>query len=85
MLPLNFREDFTKGLYIAGQNEVFVNLNDNLNGEQQGFGGNRLFVGPGYRFSPRFDLELGYLYEYRKYKWYGEIDHFIQLTTYLRL
>lgn len=85
MLPFNGEKHFTKGMYAALQDEVFIDINKNSYFGQTGISENRMFVGPGYRFSPKFDLELGYTHHYTRPYGHSENRHAIQLTSYLRL
>lgn len=85
MLPFNGDKHFTKGMYAALQDEVFIDLNKNSYYGQTGISENRMFVGPGYRFSRKFDLELGYMHHYTRPYRYSENRNAIQLTSYLRL
>jgi hypothetical protein len=68
------------------QNEVFVNIGDKsaVNGDI--FDQNRAYGAPGYRFSSRFDAEMGYLNQYIN----GRNDAFsnnpiVQMAVYTRL
>lgn len=72
--------------FIGLQNEVFVNFGDKsaVNGEF--FDQNRAYLSFGYRFSPEFDLELGYMNQYINGR--NNIftnNHIVQVATYLRL
>ncbi len=51
-------------LSLIAWNELFVNFNDTDWGARSGFDQNRLFLGMGYSFSPKFRMEAGYLNQY---------------------
>ncbi|MNY23213.1 hypothetical protein D3C86_1568680 [compost metagenome] len=85
VLPIaNKQETFTKGPFVALQNELFFNiqnkgqLNDNL------FDQNRAYGALGYRFSKSFDLEAGYLNQFSKGTLNNTMNNTIQLAIYTR-
>ena len=53
----------TDKIYVAGYDEVFVNLNGNQVYES-GFDQNWFWVGPGYKFTPNLRIEVGYFSQY---------------------
>lgn len=61
VMPWQSARPFQKGPYNALQNEVFFNLTgiDKLTGKV--FDQNRGYISFGYRVSPKFDIELGYM------------------------
>jgi hypothetical protein len=77
-------EVFSKGPFIALQNEVFLNiqnkelLNNNL------FDQNRLYIAGGYRFSKHIDLEAGYLNQYTNGIARNTSNRVAQLALYTR-
>lgn len=86
ILPLQQQKTFTKGLFAALQNEVFVNIGNTANVNGKFFDQNRLYLAMGYRLNPSFDLETGYLNQYIN----GRNDaftnnHVWQVAGYLRL
>ncbi len=83
--PLQGKVDvFSKGAFIALQNEVFLNvqnqelLNDSL------FDQNRLYIAGGYRFSKRIDAEVGYLNQYINGAAKNTSNRIVQLALYTR-
>lgn len=64
IVPLVKTEEFTKGAFTAIQDEIFINILqlDNVNGKT--FDQNRAYASFGYRFSKKFDAELGYMYQF---------------------
>jgi len=86
ILPLKKQETFSKGLFAALQNEVFVNIgnNDNVNGKF--FDQNRLYLAAGYRLNSSADLEIGYMNQYVSGSGSQKTrNHILQLAGYLRL
>lgn len=86
VLPLQQQKSFSRGLFAALQNEVFVNMGNKTNVNGKFFDQNRLYLALGYRLSPSFDLETGYLNQYingRKSSFTN--NHVWQLAGYLRL
>lgn len=55
------QETFKEGVFVALQNEVFLNIQNKhkLNGAI--FDQNRFYLAAGYRFSSKIDLEVGYM------------------------
>jgi hypothetical protein len=85
ILPLQKQAAFTKGAFVALQNEVFLNFGntENLNGKL--FDQNRVYGAAGYRFSKAFDVEAGYMYQYVQGRNSVTNNNIIQVATYLRL
>lgn len=86
VLPLKTGPKFEKGLFVALQNEVFLNIGNKANVNGEFFDQNRLYLAAGYRLNPKMDLEAGYMNQYIN----GRDDaftnvHVLQLATYLRL
>ena len=84
-MPLQKQPEYTKGAFVALQNEVFLNFGNtkNLNGKI--FDQNRLYGAAGYRLSKAFDIEAGYMYQYVQGRNSGTNNNIIQVATYLRL
>lgn len=84
--PLKKQTSFTKGMFAALQNEVFVNVIDKYKVNGKVFDQNRLYLAMGYRLNTRSDLEIGYMNQYINGK--GKAftnNHILQLAAYLRL
>ncbi len=86
VLPLVNEPVFAEGLFVALQNEVFVNFGNlsTVNGKY--FDQNRLYLASGYRVNKQWDLELGYMNQYI----FGmdnafTNNHILQIASYLRL
>ena len=62
--PLVTNPLFTKGLYAAVQNEIFLHVQgkDKLN--RSVFNQNRSYAGLGYRFGKKLELEVDYMFRY---------------------
>ncbi len=86
MLPFSNKEVFTKGVYMFASQELFLIVvnKENLNGKT--FDQFRSVTGFGYRFSPKWDIEAGYLY--RDLATRSSVhfhDHIIQMSSFIRL
>lgn len=83
--PLQKQEEsFTKGTFVALQNELFFNIQnkDELNGSL--FDQNRAYLAAGYRFSKKFDLEAGYLNQTVNGLSNQTVNNVVQLAVYTR-
>jgi len=85
ILPLNNQPTFTKGMFAALQNEVFLNFGNKENVNGKTFDQNRLYGALGYRFSKKFDLEAGYMNQYINGRTNDVSNHIVQVATYIRL
>ncbi|WP_183563189.1 DUF2490 domain-containing protein [Mucilaginibacter sp. SP1R1] len=75
---------FTKGAFLALQNEVFVNVQHKNKVNKHFFDQNRAYVAVGYRISKMVDVETGYLNQYIKQAESYTINHVAQLAFYTR-
>lgn len=57
---------FKKGLYMALQNEIFVNVQHQERNSNSFLDQNRSYISFGYRLSKKIDAELGYQFVYSK-------------------
>lgn len=82
--PLQKQPEFSKGLFIALQNELFFNVQnkDDLNGSL--FDQNRFLLGLGYRLSRKVDVEAGYLNQYINGATTNTSNRVAQLALYTR-
>jgi len=72
---------FSKGVFAALQNEIFFHTADGGSFDQ-----NRAYVAAGYRMSPQFDVEMGYMNQYISGAGSNSINnHILQVATYIRL
>jgi hypothetical protein len=86
MVPFQKQQSFTKGMFAAVQDEVFLNVGNKANVNGKTFDQNRFYAAVGYRLNPKFDLEAGYLNQYVKGR--GQAftnNHVLQVATYIRL
>lgn len=86
ILPLKKEKKFSKGSFLALQNELFLNFGNKADLNGKTFDQNRFYLALGYRLSSAFDLEMGYMNQYingRSSQFTN--NHIIQLATYLRL
>jgi len=65
-IPLVANADFSKGLYAAVQNELFVNVQHKDLVNHHLFDQNRPYGSIGYRWSKKIDTEVGYMYWFQK-------------------
>lgn len=86
VFPVTKTENFKNGAFIALQDEIFVNL-DNAPTLTNGgfFDQNRAYLAGGWRFSPKFDLEAGCMFQYINGRNVDVSNTIIQLAAYLRL
>jgi hypothetical protein len=86
-LAMAVRAPFTKGPFMSLQNELFFHIqNANaLNGFL--FDQNRAYTSLGYRFSAKYDLEIGYMNQFllRSAGTQNGMTHIAQLAFYTRL
>ena len=87
VIPLKKQSSaFSKGTFLAAQNEIFFNTShqDHVNGKF--FDQNRLYGAIGYRFSKGFDAEAGYMWQLveRKEGWNNLNNHIFQVAIYWR-
>jgi hypothetical protein len=86
VMPLQKTDNFSKGAFVAFQEEIMFNVKNNdavTNGKF--FDQNRAYVALGWRFSNKFDLEAGYMNQYVLGKSLDVSNSIIQLAGYVRL
>ncbi len=86
VVPLKNTRQFTKGAFTSLQNEVFLNVGNKKAVNGRFFDQNRLYGSVGYRFSPKFDAETGYMNQYM-IQASGAVSnfHILQIATYVNL
>ena len=76
--------NFEKGLFVALQNEIFLNIDNKDVINNSVFDQNRVYGAAGYRFNKKLDIEAGYMNQAVK----GAVGHtsnnIIQLAVYTR-
>lgn len=85
VLPLVKQPQFSKGAFVALQNEVFLNTGDKSAVNGKFFDQNRFYAAVGYRLSPKVDVEAGYLNQYVEGRRGFTNNHIAQLALYTRL
>ena len=61
-IPIVANADFSRGLYLNFQDEVFVNIQHKERVNNDFFDQNRLLGSVGYRWSKKIDTEIGYMF-----------------------
>jgi len=84
VIPFNRDSTFTKGTFLALQNETFANIQNKHKVNQHLFDQNRAYVAFGYRFNKMMDLEAGYLNQYIKHVESYTLNHVLQIAVYTR-
>lgn len=88
IIPLNtpLNEPFKQGVFSAIQNELFFNIQNKQVVNGHTFDQNRAYLALGYRFSPKYDLEAGYMNQFLKKSGSpNQFTHIAQLVFYTRL
>jgi len=75
---------FTKGAFVALQNEIFLNLQNKSQINNSVFDQNRAYLAVGYRFSKQFDIEAGYMNQAQHGATVNTINNIVQLALYTR-
>ncbi len=76
---------FSKGWYLALQDEVLVNVGDRSAVNGKFFDQNRAYGAFGYRTTKKIDVEIGYMNQYVKTRTAFTNNHIAQLAIYKRL
>jgi hypothetical protein len=77
---------FSKGSYFSLQDEIFFNLGNSSLSNGKLLDQNRAYFSLGYRFSTKYDLEIGYMNQVIAGRGSSKtINNIIQLAGYLRL
>jgi hypothetical protein len=75
---------FKKGFFGAIQNEIFLNVQNKGNINNNLFDQNRVYLAMGYRFSSKIDVDAGYMNQYVKGMTNDVSNNIIQLAVYTR-
>ncbi len=75
---------FTKGAFLALQNEVLFNVQNKELVNNSLFDQNRLYLAAGYRFSKKIDVEAGYLNQAIHGRTRNTVNNVVQLALYTR-
>ena len=76
---------FNKGLFGAIQNEVFFNIQNKDKVINNFFDQNRVYMAVGYSFSPKMDVDAGYMNQLVKGATTDVSNNIVQLALYTRL
>lgn len=85
IIPLTKATAFTKGLFVAVQNEVFLNTGNKSAVNGKTFDQNRAYGAIGYRLPGKVDVEAGYMNQYSSGRTSFTNNHIVQLAAYKRL
>ncbi len=85
MVPLVKQRSFTKGFFMAVQNEVFLNTGNKTAVNGKTFDQNRLYAAIGYRLVNKIDVEAGYMNQYTVTRSSFTNNHIVQIAVYKRL
>ena len=85
VVPVTKTTVFKKGAFISLQNEVFVNIGDTYAVNGKFFDQNRVYGSVGYRFSPKYDMEVGFMNQYVSGRSSNTSNNILQLAGYVRL
>lgn len=83
IFPLFQTTNFSNGAFVALQNEIFVNIQNAPN--DSFFDQNRAYLALGWRLSPKFDIEAGYMNQYILGKNVNTVNNIVQVAAYVRL
>jgi len=84
VVPFKGDSVFSKGAFFALQNEIFANVQNKDKVNKHFFDQNRAYGAFGYRFSKKFDAEVGYLNQYVKAAESYTLNHVLQMALYTR-
>jgi hypothetical protein len=79
-----YKESFNKGLFVALQDEIFLNVQSKELLNKSLFDQNRLYLAIGYRVSKSLDIEGGYLNQYINAIGNNTSNRVAQLAIYTR-
>ena len=85
IVPFTSQTTFTKGPFLALQNEVFLNTGNRTAVNGKTFDQNRLYAAFGYRLPGKIDLEAGYMNQYTSTRTSFINNHIAQIAVYKRL
>jgi hypothetical protein len=83
---ISFKSDstFSKGPFLALQDEVFANVQNKDKVNKHFFDQNRAYLAFGYRINKKVDVEFGYMNQYTKQASAYTINHILQTAFYTR-
>jgi hypothetical protein len=83
--PLAKCSVFREGPYISLQDEIFFNVENAGVTNNTFFDQNRFYTSIGYRTSPKFDIEVGYMNQFLEGRANNTVNNICQVAGYLRL
>lgn len=84
LFPIHAGKTFKQGVFMALQNEIFLNVSGKQKLNKHLYDQNRFYLAGGYRINPLMDLELGYLNRHIQLVSGDARQHIWQIATYLR-
>ena len=85
MIPfIKPKTSFNKGFFGAVQNEIFLNVQNKDKINESLFDQNRAYLAIGYRFSPKIDIDAGYMNQFVKGATTDVSNNIIQMAVYTR-
>lgn len=85
LIPFTAGQNFTKGPYLALQNEIFLNTGNKKAVNGKTFDQNRAYAAIGYRLHEKLDVETGYMNQYIDRAASFTNNHVVQVALYTRL
>jgi len=78
------KDSFYQGVFVALQDEIFMNIQNKNNINNSFFDQNRIYGAVGYRVNSKLDLEVGYMNQYINGAMTNVSNNIIQMALYTR-
>jgi len=78
------KDSFYQDLFVALQDEIFMNIQNKNNINNSFFDQNRIYGAVGYRVNSKLDLEVGYMNQYINGIMNDVSNNIIQMALYTR-
>ena len=78
------KDPFYQDLFVALQDEIFMNIQNKNNINNSFFDQNRIYGAVGYRVNSKLDLEVGYMNQYINGIMNDVSNNIIQMALYTR-
>jgi len=78
------KDSFYQDLFVALQDEIFMNIQNKNNINNSFFDQNRIYGAVGYRVNSKLDLEVGYMNQYINGAMTNVSNNIIQMALYTR-
>ena len=83
IIPVKKQKDsFYQGVFVALQDEIFMNIQNKNNINNSFFDQNRIYGAVGYRVNSKLDLEVGYMNQYINGAMTNVSNNIIQMALY---